>query len=138
LPFQHLIYPIPEPGGLGVHATIDWAGQSIKFGPDVEWVDPSVEDPSTISLRPDPQRGVRFYEQVRKYWPDLPNDALVPDYVGIRPKLNHPSQGTLEFQDFLIAGQATHGVKGLVHLLGIESPGLTSSMAIGDYVASQL
>jgi L-2-hydroxyglutarate oxidase LhgO len=138
LPFQHLIYPIPEPGGLGVHATIDWAGQGIKFGPDVEWVDPSVEDPSTISLRPDPQRGVRFYEQVRKYWPDLPNDALVPDYVGIRPKLNHPSQGTLEFQDFLIAGQATHGVKGLVHLLGIESPGLTSSMAIGDYVASQL
>lgn len=138
LPFQHLIYPVPERGGLGVHATIDWAGHAVRFGPDVEWVDPTVEDPSIISLLPDPLRGMRFYEQVRKYWPDLPDDALVPDYVGIRPKLNHPSHGNLGFQDFLIAGHEVHGVKGLVHLLGIESPGLTSCMAIGDYVACQL
>lgn len=139
LPFQRLIYPVPEPGGLGVHATIDWAGQSVKFGPDVEWVDSYVENPSDISLEPDSQRGIKFYEQVRKYWPELPEGALKPDYIGVRPKLNHPSLGTLEeFQDFQIIGHETHGVEGLVHLLGIESPGLTSSMAIGDYVAHQL
>jgi L-2-hydroxyglutarate oxidase LhgO len=141
MPFQRLIYPVPEPGGLGVHATIDWAGQSVKFGPDVEWVDASsVDDPSQISLIPDPERGDRFYEQVRKYWSHLPEDALVPDYVGIRPKLNHPSinDGTLGFEDFRIIDEETHGVKGLVHLFGIESPGLTSSMAIGDYVAHNI
>jgi L-2-hydroxyglutarate oxidase LhgO len=148
LPFSHLIYPVPEPGGLGVHATIDWVGQSVRFGPDVEWVvdeedhppnspwRSTEQDPSTISLRPDPQRGIHFYDHVRQYWPDLPDDSLVPDYVGIRPKLNHPSKGPLEFQDFLIAGPALHGIQGLVHLLGIESPGLTSSMAIADYVAT--
>jgi len=137
-PFRHLIYPVPEPGGLGVHATIDWAGQSIRFGPDVEWIKEDEDDPSMISLSPDPERGNRFYDEVRKYWPDLPDNALIPDYVGIRPKLNHPSNGPVEFQDFLIAGPKTHGIKGLVHLLGIESPGLTSSMAIGDYVTRQL
>lgn len=137
-PFQHLIYPVPEPGGLGVHATLDWTGQSVKFGPDVEWVDASIDDPSQISLLPDPQRGERFYEQVRKYWPHLPDGKLVPDYVGIRPKLNHPANGTLGFEDFRIVGKETHGVKGLVHLFGIESPGLTSSMAIADYVADLL
>ena len=142
LPFQRLIYPVPEPGGLGVHATIDWVGQSIRFGPDVEWVEDHTEpwlpeqEPSTLSLRPDPQRGIRFYDHVRTYWPALPDDSLVPDYVGIRPKLNHPSNGPLHFQDFLIAGPALHGIQGLVHLLGIESPGLTSSMAIADYVAT--
>ena len=138
LPFQHLIYPVPEPGGLGVHATVDWAGQSIKFGPDVEWVDEHVELPTQISLLPDAQRGERFYEQVRKYWPGLQDGKLVPDYVGVRPKLNHPSLGAVGFEDFCIADESIHGVKGLVHLFGIESPGLTSSMAIGDYVTDLL
>jgi len=144
MPFSHLIYPVPEPGGLGVHATIDWAGQAVKFGPDVEWIDfPDDDeeemDPSQLSLVPDPQRGVRFYEQVRKYWPHLPDDKLIPDFVGIRPKLNHPATRTgLGFEDFRIVSEETHGIPGLVHLFGIESPGLTSSMAIGDYVANLL
>lgn len=135
LPFQHLIYPIPEPGGLGVHATLDWAGQSIKFGPDVEWVDDTTELPSQISLEPNPQRGENFYEEVRKYWPHLADGKLAPDYVGIRAKLNHPINGKVGFEDFRIIDEKTHGVRGLVHLFGIESPGLTSSMAIGDYVS---
>ena len=146
--FQHLIYPLPEPGGLGVHATIDYSGQSIKFGPDVEWIDPSlvIED---ILLDPDPQRGEKFYDAVRRYWPDLTDNSLVADYVGIRPKLTHPllsstsdsnndeqhdNEGVFDPTDFNIIGPKQHGVNGLIHLFGIESPGLTSSMAIADYV----
>ena len=137
--FRHLIYPIPEPGGLGVHATIDWSGFSVKFGPDVEWVDPSME-PDRIGLNPDSKRGDGFYDEVRKYWPRLPDGKLVPDYVGIRPKLQHPKLDgpNLPFVDFCIAQREHHGISGLVHLLGIESPGLTSSMAIGDYVRDKL
>jgi L-2-hydroxyglutarate oxidase LhgO len=135
VPFRHLIYPVPEPGGLGVHATIDWSGNAVKFGPDVEWMDPSTtKDPSQISLDIDPQRGDKFYREVRKYWPDLQDNQLVPDYVGIRPKLNHPSQETFGFMDYRIDGPETHGIHGLIHLFGIESPGLTSSMAIGEHI----
>jgi L-2-hydroxyglutarate oxidase LhgO len=138
-PFRHLIYPVPEPGGLGVHATVDWSGQTVKFGPDVEWLDPDV-DLDDIRLVPDSQRGEKFYDQVRKYWPLLPDNKLVPDYVGVRPKLSHPSVPTsgLSFQDFRIIGQEAHGIPGLIHLFGIESPGLTSSMAIADHVVNLL
>ena len=142
--FQHLIYPIPVPGGLGVHATIDYNRTSIKFGPDVEWIDPSIKYSDDIDLNPNPQRGDVFYDQVRKYWPQLQDGQLVEDYVGIRPKLNHPSLLTsspnesLGFQDFQIVGSKQHGIPGVVHLFGIESPGLTSSMAIGDYVRDMI
>ena len=140
-PFHHLVYPLPEPGGLGVHATIDWSGQGVKFGPDVEWVNVAVEDPGDIDLTPRPERSNGFYEQIRKYWPGLPDHALAPDYAGIRPKLHHPSlssNGDSPFHDFLISTPDHHGIPGLIYLLGMESPGLTSSMAIGDYIAQQV
>jgi L-2-hydroxyglutarate oxidase LhgO len=137
-PFQHLIYPVPEPGGLGVHATIDWGGTGVKFGPDVEWLHPDTR-PEEISYNPDPNRGDGFYDEIRKYWPALPEGKLVADYVGVRPKLTHPSVASAsKFEDFRIVGPETHGVPGLVHLLGIESPGLTSSMAIAKYVKDLL
>jgi L-2-hydroxyglutarate oxidase LhgO len=142
--FRHLIYPIPERGGLGIHATIDWSGTSIKFGPNVEWMDPSiVQSSKDIDLNPDPLLGEQFSDAVRTYWPDLQDGQLAPDYVGIRPKLHHPSQlssldETLGFMDFSILGPSKHGIPGLVHLFGIESPGLTSSMAIADYVRDML
>ncbi len=123
-PFSHLIYPVPEAAGLGVHLTLDMAGQA-KFGPDVEWVD------SPDQLFVDPRRGDAFYAEVRKYWPGLKDGALLASYAGIRPKINAPSEAAA---DFCIMGPQAHGVKGLVHLLGIESPGLTSSMAIADRV----
>ncbi len=123
-PFSHLIYPVPEAAGLGVHLTLDMAGQA-KFGPDVEWVD------SPDQLLVDPRRGDAFYAEVRKYWPGLKDGALLASYAGIRPKINAPSEAAA---DFCIMGPQAHGVKGLVHLLGIESPGLTSSMAIADRV----
>jgi len=137
-PFQHLVYPMPEAaGGLGVHATIDWSGQSVKFGPDVEWLDSDVT-PDSINLTPEATRGDSFYDAVRKYWPDLPDGALVPDYAGVRPKLSHPKAPTDVPADFYIAGSEEHGVSGLVHLLGMESPGLTSSIAIAEYVKDLL
>lgn len=137
-PFQHLVYPVPEPaGGLGVHATIDWALQGVKFGPDVEWLPPDAS-PDSIDPTPDPLRCESFYAAIRKYWPVLPNDSLVPDYAGIRPKLSHPDVPTGVPADFYIAGKEQHGVPGLVHLLGMESPGLTSSMAIAEYVSELL
>jgi len=142
IPFQHLVYPLPEPGGLGVHATIDWSGQSVKFGPDVEWISPNVKHPEDIDLRPMSERANGFYQQIRKYWPYLPDHALVPDYAGIRPKLHHPSllagENTAAFYDFQIITPDQHGIPGLIHLLGMESPGLTSSMAIGEYIAEQV
>jgi L-2-hydroxyglutarate oxidase LhgO len=123
-PFSHLIYPVPEPGGLGVHLTLDMAGQA-RFGPDVEWVD-------SIDYAVDPARAERFYPAIRKYWPTLPDGALMPSYSGMRPKIVPPAVAS---QDFLIQGPKDHGVRGLINLFGIESPGLTSSLAIADYVS---
>lgn len=127
-PFSHQIYPVPEQAGLGVHLTLDLGGQA-KFGPDVQWV--TTPDDLTV----DPARGSVFYEQVRKYWPDLPDGALVPGYAGIRPKISAPSGPAA---DFIIQGPSDHGVPGLVNLFGIESPGLTSALAIGQMVAAML
>jgi L-2-hydroxyglutarate oxidase LhgO len=127
-PFSRLIYPVPEAAGLGVHLTLDLGGQA-KFGPDVQWVD------SPDDLVVDPKRGDGFYAEVRKYWPALPDGALIPGYAGIRPKVSGPGEAA---RDFLIEGPATHGVPGLVNLFGIESPGLTSSLAIGRHVAALL
>ena len=127
-PFLRLIYPVPEAAGLGVHLTIDLGGQA-KFGPDVQWVD------SPDDLVVDPARGDAFYAEVRKYWPQLADGALIPGYAGIRPKISGPGEPTA---DFMVQGPAEHGVPGLVNLFGIESPGLTSSLAIGEQVASML
>ncbi|MEO6016607.1 MAG: NAD(P)/FAD-dependent oxidoreductase [Polaromonas sp.] len=127
-PFDRLIYPVPEAAGLGVHLTIDLGGQA-KFGPDVQWVD------SPDDLVVDPARGDAFYAEVRKYWPALKDGALIPGYAGLRPKIQAPGEPA---KDFLIQGPAEHGVAGLVNLFGIESPGLTSSLAIGDHVSRML
>ena len=127
-PFSRLVYPVPEPGGLGVHLTIDLGGQA-KFGPDVQWVQ------SADDLVVDPARGDGFYAEVRKYWPALPDGGLIPGYAGIRPKISGPGEPA---RDFMIQGPKAHGVRGLVNLFGIESPGLTSSLAIGRCVASLL
>jgi L-2-hydroxyglutarate oxidase LhgO len=123
-PFSRLIYPVPEPGGLGVHLTLDLGGQA-KFGPDVEWVE-------TIDYNVDPARGERFYKAIRRYWPDLPDGSLQPGYAGIRPKIVPPA---IAAQDFVVQTPREHGVAGLINLFGIESPGLTSSLALGDHVA---
>ncbi|AGX88620.1 NAD(P)/FAD-dependent oxidoreductase [Candidatus Symbiobacter mobilis] len=123
-PFSHLIYPVPERHGLGVHLTLDLAGQA-RFGPDVEWVD------SPDALDVDPHRAEGFYAAIRQYWPALPDGALLPGYAGIRPKIEGPA-GLLT--DFLIQGPQEHGAAGLVHLYGIESPGLTSCLAIAEHV----
>ena len=127
-PFSRLIYPVPEPGGLGVHLTIDLGGQA-KFGPDVQWVE------SADDLVVNPARGDGFYAEVRKYWPALPDGGLIPGYAGMRPKISGPGEPAA---DFRIDGPALHGVPGLVNLFGIESPGLTSSLAIGAHVARLL
>ncbi|EIN00370.1 2-hydroxyglutarate dehydrogenase [Paraburkholderia hospita] len=122
-PFNRLIYPMPNEAGLGVHLTIDLGGQA-RFGPDVEWVD-------TINYDVDPKRAESFYAAIRAYWPALPDHALQPAYAGIRPKLSGPGEPAA---DFLIQGPAAHGVRGLVNLFGIESPGLTASLAIAQRV----
>jgi len=127
-PFSRLIYPVPEKAGLGVHLTLDLGGQA-KFGPDVQWVD----EPTDLQV--DPRRGDAFYAEVRKYWPDLADGALQAGYAGMRPKISGPHEVSA---DFMIQGPADHGVPGLVNLLGIESPGLTSSLAIADEVRAQL
>lgn len=118
-PFSRLVYPVPEPGGLGVHVTLDLAGQA-RFGPDVEWVD-------KIGYDVDPRRADRFYAAIRRYWPALPDASLSPGYAGIRPKTAGPKEPA---PDFEIQGPRQHGIPGLVHLFGIESPGLTSSLAL--------
>jgi L-2-hydroxyglutarate oxidase LhgO len=123
-PFSHLIYPVPEEGGLGVHLTLDLDGR-MRFGPDVEWVD-------TIDYAVDPKRSERFYDEIRKYWPNLAVGSLQPAYCGIRPKI--VAGGELS-ADFVIQGPSAHGVKGLVNLFGIESPGLTSCLSIAKYVS---
>jgi L-2-hydroxyglutarate oxidase LhgO len=122
-PFSRLIYPMPNEAGLGVHLTIDLGGQA-RFGPDVEWVD-------TINYDVDPRRADSFYAAIREYWPELPDGALQPAYAGIRPKLSGPGESAA---DFVIQGPAAHGVRGLVNLFGIESPGLTASLAIAQRV----
>ncbi|MCX7323467.1 MAG: NAD(P)/FAD-dependent oxidoreductase [Hyphomicrobiales bacterium] len=124
-PFRRLIYPTPEAAGLGVHATIDLAGR-VRFGPDVEWV------ASEHDLAVDPARAASFYAAIRSYWPGLADGALTPDYAGIRPKIHGPSE---PMPDFRVEGPAAHGVPGFVTLFGIESPGLTASLAIGEEVA---
>lgn len=123
-PFKHLIYPVPEEGGLGVHVTLDLEGNA-RFGPDVEWLD-------EINYDVDPNRADVFYAAVRTYWPDLQDGALLPGYAGIRPKVTGPGQAA---GDFIVSGPEQHRIKGLVNLFGIESPGLTASMAIADEVA---
>jgi L-2-hydroxyglutarate oxidase LhgO len=127
-PFSRLVYPVPEVAGLGVHLTLDLGGQA-KFGPDVQWVE------SADDLTVNPARGDAFYAEVRKYWPELLDGALTAGYAGIRPKIHAPDEPAC---DFLIQGPAQHGVPGLVNLFGIESPGLTSSLAIGAYVENWL
>jgi L-2-hydroxyglutarate oxidase LhgO len=122
-PFSRLIYPVPVPGGLGVHLTIDLGGQA-RFGPDVQWID-------DIDYRVDPARADSFYAAVRKYWPALQDGALQPGYAGIRPKIVPRGAPA---QDFVIQGPQTHGVPGLINLFGIESPGLTASLALADHV----
>lgn len=122
-PFSRLIYPVPVPGGLGVHLTMDLGGQA-KFGPDVEWID-------TIDYTVDPSRSDSFYAAVRTYWPGLKDGALQPGYAGIRPKIVPKGAPG---QDFVVQGPQTHGVAGLINLFGIESPGLTASLAIAEHV----
>ena len=126
-PFSSLIYPAPEQAGLGVHLTLDLAGQA-RFGPDVEWIE-------RIDYDVDPGRSDGFYAAVRKYWPGLPDGALQPGYAGIRPKVQAPGEPAA---DYVIQGPADHGVPGLVNLFAIESPGMTSSLAIADHVAAML
>ena len=125
--FTRLIYPSPVDGGLGTHVTLDLAGR-MRFGPDVEWIEEEVYEV-------DPARAASFYASIRRYWPGLPDGALVPDYSGIRPKLSGPGEPAA---DFLIDGPADHGLPGLVHLFGIESPGLTSALSIAEDVAERL
>ena len=130
-PFSRLVYPVPVEGGLGVHLTLDLAGQA-RFGPDVEWLG---DLKGAVDYAVDPARADSFYGAVRAYWPGLPDGALVPAYSGVRPKLSGPGQPQA---DFLIQGPGIHGVDGLVNLFGIESPGLTSCLAIADAVAVEL
>lgn len=131
-PFNHLVYPAPQDAWLGVHLTLDLGGQA-KFGPDLEWL--NVTTPDTIDYTVDLERAKGFYAEVRRYWPGLPDGALSPGYSGVRPKIYGPGQPA---PDFRIDGPTVHGVPGLVNLFGIESPGLTSSLAIGEHVARLL
>jgi L-2-hydroxyglutarate oxidase LhgO len=122
--FQHLVYPIPEPGGLGVHLTLDLAGQA-RFGPDVEWIE-SLD--YSVSI----ERAERFYAAIRRFWPQLADGQLIPAYAGIRPKISGPDEPSV---DFRIDGPEQHGIPGVINLFGIESPGLTASLALGTHVA---
>jgi L-2-hydroxyglutarate oxidase LhgO len=126
-PFSRLVYPVPEKDGLGVHLTLDLSGQA-RFGPDVEWID-------TPSYDVNPARLQAFYGEIRKYWPRLPAGALRPDYAGVRPKIYAPHEPA---SDFRLDGPTAHGVPNLVCLFGIESPGLTAALAIGEEVAAML
>ncbi len=126
-PFRRLIYPIPVAGGLGVHLTLDLGGQA-RFGPDVEWV-------RDESYEVDPRRADAFYAEIRRYWPNLPEGSLLPAYAGIRPKITGPGEPAA---DFRIDGPQEHGVGGVINLFGIESPGLTASLAIGELVGERL
>jgi len=123
---------VPEAAGLGVHLTLDMGGQA-RFGPDVEWIEPESAD--AIDYAVNPARGDIFYDAIRRYWPALPDDALTPAYAGVRPKIHGPDAPAA---DFLISGPQMHGIAGLINLFGIESPGLTSSLAIADRVVKEL
>jgi L-2-hydroxyglutarate oxidase LhgO len=126
-PFSRLVYPVPEPGGLGVHVTLDLGGRA-RFGPDVEWLD-------RIDYTVDPSRAERFYAAIRRYWPGLPDGALEPGYAGVRPKI---AARDAPAADFVIQGPRAHGVPALVNLFGIESPGLTASLPLADAVLAEL
>ena len=126
-PFRRLVYPVPEPGGLGIHATLDLGG-AVRFGPDVEWID-------EVDFTVDPARATRFYAAIRRYWPGLPDGALQPSFAGLRPKITGPGEPAA---DFVVHGPATHGVAGLWNLYGIESPGLTASPAIAVHLAERI
>ncbi len=126
-PFSRLIYPVPEPGGLGVHLTLDLGGQA-RFGPDVEWVETPTYDVPTA-------RGDRFYPVIRRYWPQLADGALQAAYAGVRPKISGPGESAA---DFRIDGPAEHGLAGVVNLFGIESPGLTASLALAETVLATI
>ncbi|MFZ4380241.1 MAG: NAD(P)/FAD-dependent oxidoreductase [Polynucleobacter sp.] len=131
-PFHHLIYPIPEPGGLGVHLTLDMGGQA-KFGPDVEWLD--IESEEQIDYTVNTSRGDGFYEAVRRYWPGLKDGSLQPDYSGVRAKIVPPNAPA---GDFCFNGPQDHGLQGLFNLYGFESPGLTSSLAIAKHLEGRI
>ena len=122
-PFRRLVYPVPEAAGLGVHLTLDLGGQA-RFGPDVQWIEHEEYD---VDIR----RADGFYAAIRRYWPGLPDGALIPGYAGIRPKISGPGEPAA---DFMVSGPAAHGIGGLVNLFGIESPGLTSSLALAEHV----
>lgn len=128
-PFSRLIYPAPADAWLGVHLTLDLGGQA-RFGPDLEWL--AGEDPAAIDYTVDPARAEIFYAEVRRYWPGLPDSALQPAYSGVRPKIHGPQEPA---PDFRLDGPARHGIPGLVNLFGVESPGLTSALAIGEWVS---
>jgi len=130
--FSRLIYPAPVDGGLGVHVTLDLGGR-MRFGPDVEWL--ADNNPDTIDYTVDPRRADAVYAAIRRYWPGLPDGVILPDYSGVRPKLSGPGEPAA---DFRIDGPTTHGIPGLVNLFGIESPGLTSSLAIAERVRGLL
>lgn len=126
-PFRSLVYPLPGQHGLGIHATIDMGG-AVRFGPDVEWVEDIVYDV-------DPRRGAQFCEAIRAYWPGIAEHLLTPAYAGIRPKINGPS---LPAADFVVLDEHQHKIPGLINLFGIESPGLTASLALAEYVAKRV
>jgi L-2-hydroxyglutarate oxidase LhgO len=130
--FSRLVYPLPDAAGLGVHVTLDLAGQ-MRFGPDVQWI--PVAAPGAEDYRVDPARAAPFVDAIRRYWPALPDGALQPAYAGIRPKISGPGEAAA---DFVLQGPAEHGVAGLVNLFGIESPGLTAALAIAERVTEQL
>jgi L-2-hydroxyglutarate oxidase LhgO len=131
-PFNHLVYPVPEPGGLGVHVTLDMGGRA-RFGPNVEWL--ASNDPAQIDYTVSPGIAARFAPVIAHYWPGIGEEMLTPDYSGVRPKLSGPGQAAA---DFRIDGPAAHGLPGLVNLFGIESPGLTASLAIAEHVLELL
>jgi len=131
-PFKHLIYPLPEKAGLGIHLTLDLQGRA-RFGPDVEWLEE--KDAEKLDYRVDPLRLDRFAEAVSNYWPQLDKARLAADYSGIRPKITPP---TSDAADFYLADESHHGCQGVIHLFGIESPGLTASLALADIVAASL
>lgn len=129
-PFRRLIYPVPETGGLGVHLTLDLGGQA-RFGPDVEWLAPG----QAMDYHVDPARAANFYREIRRYWPDLPDAALTPAFCGIRPKISGPGETAA---DFCIQDESQHGLPGWINLFGIESPGLTASLAIAELVVGRV
>jgi L-2-hydroxyglutarate oxidase LhgO len=131
-PFGHLVYPVPEPGGLGVHVTLDMGGRA-RFGPNVEWL--ASNDPAAIDYTVSPDIAERFAPVIASYWPRVKAEMLSPDYAGVRPKLSGPGQPNA---DFRIDGPLQHGLPGLVNLFGMESPGLTASLAIAEHVAGLL